>query len=196
MKRVNDKESLQPLFDNRLNFIGVSSLVDVKNHIYEYITQKYVWESPYNVIVYTNNSLDFLYFDDYLKNSLEEFGLTYKKNMIEKYIHDDNSSIYFVTANDSIEKNVPEGFFDNCFFMYFDEHLNDSFFENVIKMTKRITFFTVNNEKSVINMLEGEDDIYAYHPQDEFDDKFNELKKNNISFTEEEYNEIVGFVYL
>lgn len=196
MKKVDDKEKLQPLFENKLNFIGVSSLVDVKNHVYEYIAEKFVWESPYNVIVYTNNALDFLYFEDYLKNSLNEFELTYKKDLVQKRLYDDNSSVYFVTANDSIDENVPEGFFDNCFFLYFDEYLSDIFFENTIKITKRITFFTVNNESSVINMIDDGDDVYAYHPTDEYTEKYNELSKNNLSFTEEEYNEIKGFLYL
>jgi hypothetical protein len=192
MKLIEKNTDLINVFDNKINFIGVSSIIDIKKHIYEYMTDNFVWNAPYSAIIYSPSDVDIIYFDDYLSKYINDYEIKYEKDYVNKVISDETASIHFVSPVDTIELKVPEGYFDNCFFIFYDTFLNDEFFEACLKLTKRITFFTLNNEDSLINSLENQDDVYLFRP-DEYFQRLDEIKAKNISLTEREYTEIVGF---
>lgn len=161
MNKFYNLTDLSSLIESDLfvQIYGCPYFLEIDEQINNIIVDKFVWDSPFNIIAFTNSIEYAADLVQKLQFHLKYLDIEYtydKKNYI---ISDSNSKLKVKLLNKKDDIKAESKFYDLCL-IHFCEDKIENVFDKICQISKKIVFLTQDDEKSIYYSLNEFDNFF------------------------------------
>lgn len=161
-----------------IQVLGCPYYIEINEKIKEYLVDSFVWNSPFNIVIFTE-SLEFMAsVMNSLQLHLKQLNIEYEYDKKNYILKDSNSKIKIKLFQKDDEINAAPKFYDLCL-IHFCEEKTENVFDKICQISKKIVFLTQDDEKSIYYSLDDESVFYRLYSE-ESNKKIEEFQKSEV----------------